>query len=75
MNGQPSRRLAIDVPSGLDCDTGEASDSTVQADITCTFVARKQGFLNKTAEPYLGRVHVVSIGVPPGLVDQAASGA
>ena len=44
MNSQSARRLAIDVPSGLDCDTGQPAQTTVRVDHTCTFVAAKQGF-------------------------------
>ena len=68
MNRQPARRLAVDVPSGLDCDTGQPAEVVVRADITCTFVARKTGFLNPKAQPLLGKLHVVSIGTPPGLI-------
>jgi NAD(P)H-hydrate epimerase len=66
INARPStaRCLAIDVPSGLDCDTGQPSQHTVQADHTCTFAAMKTGFLQPTAEPYTGEVHVCDIGVP-----------
>ena len=37
-------KLAIDLPSGMDCDTGLAGKHTIRASHTCTFVARKQGF-------------------------------
>jgi len=62
--------LALDVPSGLDCDTGRPSMPTVRADRTATFVARKVGFDAPPAVPYLGRVDVVSIGAPRCLVDR-----
>ena len=62
--------LAIDVPSGLDCDTGEAAEPTVRADATATFVARKQGFELDEAKRYTGKVFVVGIGVPPALVEE-----
>jgi len=64
---QDRRVVAVDVPSGLDCDTGRASDPTIRADLTVTFVALKKGFLEPEAGPYLGRVVVASIGVPPEL--------
>ena len=73
MNRQEAKRLALDLPSGLDCDTGEASQSTVRADLTCTFVARKQGFDNPAAADHLGEVRVVAIGVPPSIVQQATA--
>lgn len=64
MNEQPARRLAVDLPSGLDCDTGQPGEPTFRADHTCTFVARKLGFDQPTAAEFLGEVHVVSIGFP-----------
>jgi NAD(P)H-hydrate epimerase len=72
MNEQPARRLAVDLPSGLDCDTGVAASATVKADVTCTFVAMKPGFRRPEAQAFLGEVHVVDIGVPPRLVREAA---
>jgi NAD(P)H-hydrate epimerase len=72
MNRQGARRLAVDVPSGLDCDTGVPASNTVRADLTCTFVAMKPGFFQESAKAYLGEVRVVSIGVPPRLVRDAA---
>ena len=73
MNAQPARRLAVDLPSGLDCDTGQPAGATVRADVTCTFVALKPGFMRPQARSFLGEVHVVSIGIPPRVVQEAAS--
>jgi NAD(P)H-hydrate epimerase len=64
VNVQAAKVLAVDVPSGLDCDTGEPSEFTVKAEVTCTFHAPKVGFLNSQAQKYLGELHVVSIGIP-----------
>jgi NAD(P)H-hydrate epimerase len=64
MNEQPIRKLAVDVPSGLDCDTGQPSAATVRADVTCTFHAPKVGFLQPSAAEFLGELHVISIGIP-----------
>jgi NAD(P)H-hydrate epimerase len=72
MNAQPARRLAVDLPSGLDCDTGEPSAATVRADLTTTFVAAKPGFLTPQAKPYVGELRIIDIGVPPRLVREAA---
>jgi NAD(P)H-hydrate epimerase len=63
-----TKLLAVDVPSGLDCDTGQPSSHTVRADHTCTFAAMKVGFTQKSAKPYLGKVHVCDIGVSPRLI-------
>ncbi len=66
LNLQPlaMRRVAVDLPSGLDGDTGVAHNPTVRADLTCTFVAPKMGFANRYAKSYLGEVRVLDIGVP-----------
>lgn len=70
INASVAPKLAVDLPSGLDCDTGEPSRHTVRAVETCTFVAAKTGFASPAATPYLGRVHVLDIGVPPTLLQR-----
>ena len=65
--------VAIDIPSGLDCDTGTPANATIRADLTITFVARKTGLTTAAAEPYVGRIEVVDIGVPRGLISEVAS--
>jgi len=62
--------LAIDIPSGLDCDTGEPLGPTIRATHTTTFVAQKRGFLNPAAREWTGEVHVIDIGAPQALVDE-----
>ena len=56
--------FAIDIPSGLDCDTGLPLGPTVQAKATVTMAAIKQGFSAEGAEAYTGRVILADIGVP-----------
>ena len=60
--------VAVDIPTGLDCDTGEAPDPTVRAAMTVTFVARKKGFDAPGAAEYTGQVRVADIGIPPEVV-------
>jgi len=62
--------VAVDLPSGLDCDTGQPSDATIRADLTVTFVARKRGFSMPDAAAYVGKVEVADIGVPRRLVEE-----
>jgi len=69
INRMPAKRLAVDLPSGLDCDTGLPEVPTIRADHTCTFVAEKLGFRNPAAWPFLGKVHIVDIGAPRKLVE------
>jgi NAD(P)H-hydrate epimerase len=56
--------IAVDLPSGLDADTGEPCGVCVRADVTVTFAFIKKGLLEKSAEPYAGRVVVADIGIP-----------
>lgn len=70
LNAATAPKLAIDLPSGLDCDTGEAASHTIRAVETCTFVTAKPGFLVPAALPYVGRLHVLDIGQPRGLVER-----
>jgi len=64
---------AIDLPSGLDCDTGLPSNATARADLTITFVARKAGFETPGASDYTGEIVVADIGAPPSLVRDVLS--
>jgi len=73
MNDTPARRYAIDLPSGLDCDTGQPAGHTVRADYTCTFAAMKPGFAVPGASQYTGEVFVTDIGVPNSLLVEVAS--
>jgi ADP-dependent NAD(P)H-hydrate dehydratase / NAD(P)H-hydrate epimerase len=62
--------VAVDCPSGVDCDTGEASPECIPADLTVTMAAVKQGLLRLPAYDYVGGLEVVDIGLPvdlPGL--------
>jgi len=67
------RVVAIDVPSGLDCQSGEPAGACIRADLTVTFVALKSGFETDKAKPFLGRVVVAGIGIPPELLKKLSS--
>ena len=56
--------VAVDLPSGLDADSGAPSDPVVLADITVSFGAPKCGFANPRAWQALGRVEIAEIGLP-----------
>lgn len=66
--------VAVDVPSGLDCDSGEPSNATIRADLTITFVAPKPGLTKATARPFIGRLEVADIGAPRELIEAVANG-
>ena len=64
--------LAIDLPSGLNCDSGQAMGACIRATRTITFVAEKIGFAAPPAQEFLGSVTVGSIGCPKELIAQIA---
>ncbi|MBC8350494.1 MAG: NAD(P)H-hydrate epimerase [Planctomycetes bacterium] len=70
INAHPAKKLAVDLPSGLDCDTGNCASSTFRADHTCTFVAAKVGFRGEEAKQFLGVLHTLDIGAPRKLLNQ-----
>lgn len=69
---RPGPVVAIDVPSGLDVDTGTPSNATVRADLTITFVAEKVGFASPHACEFLGQVCVGDIGAPRELIERVS---
>ena len=70
LNQQTASKLAIDIPSGLDADTGEAAATTFRADHTCTFVAAKPGIVMSQNAHLVGQLHVLDIGAPRKLLEQ-----
>jgi NAD(P)H-hydrate epimerase len=62
------RVLAVDLPSGLDADSGATFGACVTADVTATFVAPKRGFDAPAARDRTGSVHVIGIGAPACLL-------
>lgn len=70
LNASRARKLAVDLPSGLNCDTGFPGSPTFRADYTCTFVVPKIGFANPMAKEFLGIVSVHDIGVPRKLLEE-----
>ncbi len=64
LNRLPGRRLAVDLPSGLDADLGTPSADTFRAERTGTFVAAKPGLITPQARPFVGELQIIDIGVP-----------
>ena len=67
-NQHDCTRIALDIPTGMNGNTGEVIKPTFRADHTMTFVASKIGFDQANARDYLGQCHVISIGVPRKLL-------
>ncbi|QNK02299.1 NAD(P)H-hydrate dehydratase [Dyella telluris] len=59
--------LALDVPSGVNADTGDVPGDAVQADVTVTFIALKRGLFTGVAPGYVGTVQWESLGLPETL--------
>lgn len=65
INSLDAEIIAVDIPSGLDCDEGVPLGAAIKAAATMTFVAVKKGFIEKNAKEFTGDVYVVSIGIEP----------
>ena len=70
INDHSAPILAIDLPSGLDADTGQPLGEAVQASATATFAGPKLGFSAAGATAWTGEIHVIDIGIPPTLLEQ-----
>ncbi|MGA9884473.1 MAG: NAD(P)H-hydrate dehydratase [Candidatus Acidiferrales bacterium] len=64
--------ISVDIPSGLNTDTGEVAGAAVRADFTVTFTAPKLGFFFASAAEYQGQLIVRDIGSPPELLDEVS---
>jgi NAD(P)H-hydrate epimerase len=62
INAAGAKVLAVDIPSGLDADTGQPLGVCVRVDHTATVAAAKVGFA--AAAPWVGQVHVIDMGAP-----------
>lgn len=70
VNATDAATIAVDIPSGLDGDTGLYDPDTLLADQTITFTAMKPGLLSPKAASVCGRVEVAAIGIDPRLIEQ-----
>jgi NAD(P)H-hydrate epimerase len=66
--------VAIDIPTGLDADSGKAEGPVVRAELTVTFAAWKTGFDQPGAEQYTGRIELVDIGIDAELAYEMSRG-
>jgi NAD(P)H-hydrate epimerase len=62
--------VAVDIPSGLHADTGQACGMAVQADMTVTFIGLKAGLLTGKARDYCGILHFARLDVPDSVYAQ-----
>jgi hydroxyethylthiazole kinase-like uncharacterized protein yjeF len=65
--------VAVDLPSGVDADTGEVAGPAIRADVTVTFGTWKPGLLIDPGASYAGSVQLIDIGLGPSLGPPAVS--
>jgi NAD(P)H-hydrate epimerase len=70
MNASGKPVVAIDIPTGINADTGEIMATAVRADLTITMVALKRGLVLYPGATYAGEVRVVDIGMPTEVIDK-----
>ena len=75
MNAARAPVLAVDVPSGIDADTGSVRGAAVRASLTVTFIAPKRGLLTGAGPDHCGRLEYDPLGVPSALADRVPAGA
>jgi NAD(P)H-hydrate epimerase len=69
-NQRDVKRIALDIPTGLDADTGECDAGCFRADYTMTFAAYKQAFRHDHTKQYTGHIELISIGIPKSLLQR-----
>lgn len=73
LNASDLPTVAIDVPSGLNADTGEVAEDAVVADLTLTMGLPKAGLFLNDGSAHTGRLTVIDIGIVPEEIDRADS--
>ncbi|OPX86769.1 MAG: Bifunctional NAD(P)H-hydrate repair enzyme Nnr [Pelotomaculum sp. PtaB.Bin104] len=72
LNGSVKPIVAVDIPSGLEADTGKVFGSCIRAAHTVTFALPKLGLILEPGANYAGELHVADISIPPGLIEKEA---
>ncbi len=71
VNSSPAKKVCVDVPSGVDSDTGKIMGTAVKCDLTVTFAYPKIGQVLYPGREYCGKLKVASIGIPKILSEVA----
>ncbi len=72
VNAAPGRVVAVDIPTGLNSETGEVMGSCINADFTVTFGLPKLGLIMGPSREHAGQVEVVDIGIPRSILEDDA---
>jgi len=70
INGNKTPVLAIDIPTGVEADTGFVYSEAIRATLTVTFVGQKKGMYTGDAANYRGRVQLSNLDIPSKFYDQ-----
>jgi len=62
--------FAVDIPSGLNSDTGQVRGACIRANATATFAFAKTGHIIHPGSQYTGALNIVDIGIPPAIVEE-----
>lgn len=73
INNARTKTIAVDIPSGLNADTGAVMGQAVKADCTLTFIGLKCGLFTGQAADYCGTIFYASLAVPKQLFEQVPS--
>jgi NAD(P)H-hydrate epimerase len=73
INQKDCYRISVDVPSGLNADLGLVGTTAVNADVTVTLIAYKQGLLTGQAANYVGKLHLASFNINRAFSQLAAT--
>lgn len=74
INKSSSKIISVDIPSGLNSDTGEIHGICIKATETFTIEVYKKGFLVYEAQKYLGIINLVNIGIPMSVKEKFSEG-
>jgi hydroxyethylthiazole kinase-like uncharacterized protein yjeF len=69
INGLNRPILSVDIPSGLDSDSGKTCGACIRTDVTVTFAFAKIGHIQLPGADYTGELHIIDIGIPPHIVE------
>ncbi|WDD99516.1 NAD(P)H-hydrate dehydratase [Thalassomonas actiniarum] len=73
VNSHGAKVISVDLPSGLNADSGTVNPEAVKADVTLTFIAVKQGLLTGQAAGYVGCLYLADLGLGQAFREQIGS--